>query len=48
MFFIELLSFKFASKDTTFIFLVSLVNIIYMCLQCFDAVGWAAGRASGL
>jgi len=19
-----------------------------MCLQCFDAVGWAAGRASGL
>ena len=21
---------------------------IYWCLQCFDAVGWAAGRASGL
>ena len=21
---------------------------IYLCLQCFDAVGWAAGRASGL
>ena len=20
----------------------------YGCLQCFDAVGWAAGRASGL
>ena len=20
----------------------------YYCLQCFDAVGWAAGRASGL
>ena len=19
-----------------------------MCLQCFDTVGWAAGRASGL
>jgi len=19
-----------------------------ICLQCFDAVGWAAGRASGL
>ena len=19
-----------------------------LCLQCFDAVGWAAGRASGL
>jgi len=21
---------------------------VYICLQCFDAVGWAAGRASGL
>ena len=21
---------------------------IYLCLQCFDAVGWVAGRASGL
>ena len=21
---------------------------LYVCLQCFDAVGWAAGRASGL
>ena len=21
---------------------------VYLCLQCFDAVGWAAGRASGL
>jgi len=20
----------------------------YKCLQCFDAVGWVAGRASGL
>ena len=20
----------------------------FLCLQCFDAVGWAAGRASGL
>jgi len=20
----------------------------WLCLQCFDAVGWAAGRASGL
>ena len=29
-----------------------IVNInlqsVYLCLQCFDAVGWAAGRASGL
>jgi len=28
----------------------SIFAIIYtiICLQCFDAVGWAAGRASGL
>ena len=24
------------------------VYVCMMCLQCFDAVGWAAGRASGL
>ena len=23
------------------------VIIMTLCLQCFDAVGWAAGRASG-
>jgi len=22
--------------------------VTYICLQCFDTVGWAAGRASGL
>ena len=22
--------------------------VLALCLQCFDAVGWAAGRASGL
>jgi len=22
--------------------------LIFVCLQCFDAVGWVAGRASGL
>ena len=27
--------------------LLSLVQQ-YFCLQCFDTVGWAAGRASGL
>ena len=27
-----------------FVFIVSMC----LCLQCFDAVGWAAGRASGL
>ena len=24
------------------------VVILERCLQCFDAVGWAAGRASGV
>jgi len=24
------------------------INLLDICLQCFDAVGWAAGRASGL
>ena len=23
-------------------------NMHLMCLQCFDAVGWVAGKASGL
>ena len=22
--------------------------VLFICLQCFDAVGWATGRASGL
>jgi len=25
-----------------------LVVVDQLCLQCFDAVGWASGRASGL
>jgi len=24
------------------------VKRVLLCLQCYDAVGWAAGRASGL
>ena len=28
--------------------ITTLVVISIKCLQCFDAVGWAAGRASGL
>ena len=28
--------------------LICLYYTIIYCLQCFDAVGWAAGRASGL
>jgi len=27
---------------------VSLITVMIFCLQCYDAVGWAAGRASGL
>jgi len=27
---------------------LALMIICSLCLQCFDAVGWAAGRASGL
>jgi len=25
-----------------------LAIVMWLCLQCFDVVGWAAGRASGL
>jgi len=37
-------------KVTTFFifYFVTCTIIYYLCLQCFDAVGWAAGRASGL
>ena len=35
--------------DAFLIYLVYLTCIIKaLCLQCFDAVGWVAGRASGL
>jgi len=27
---------------------LGLIVAVALCLQCFDAVGWAAGRASGL
>ena len=27
---------------------LSVCLFVCLCLQCFDAVGWAAGRASGL
>jgi len=30
------------------VFFIKLHVQSYMCLQCFDAVGWVAGRASGL
>ena len=25
-----------------------LIIVVILCLQCFDAVGWVAGRSSGL
>jgi len=28
--------------------IVKVIYVFYLCLQCFDAVGWVAGRASGL
>jgi len=28
--------------------IIIIITTITLCLQCFDAVGWAAGRASGL
>jgi len=34
------------SKMTYFVF--SGMQNLALCLQCFDAVGWAAGRAPGL
>jgi len=30
------------------VFNLSCLNLNLSCLQCFDAVGWVAGRASGL
>jgi len=33
--------------DVDDVYLYRIYIYIY-CLQCFDAVGWAAGRASGL
>ena len=36
----------FAELQQRFIFVLDIDNL--QCLQCFDAVGWAAGRASGL
>jgi len=35
-----------AEQVLHFHFVVVVISIF--CLQCFDAVGWAAGRASGL
>ena len=37
-----------SKKRPPFLFFQELCQKKIMCLQCFDAVGWAAGRASGL
>ena len=29
-------------------FTINYLVLLFFCLQCFDTVGWAAGRASGL
>jgi len=38
----------FALLKILFILLHVVIAFSATCLQCFDAVGWAAGRASGL
>jgi len=35
-------------KELPIMFSKIMVLVMTMCFQCFDAVGWAAGRASGL
>ena len=40
-----------AGRKVCFQFILSCLYVIIIyrnCLQCFDAVGWVAGRASGL
>ena len=34
--------------DSNVRIIYTVLIVIIRCLQCFDAVGWAAGRASGL
>ena len=48
------IAYRFLTTMYVFVFWLSLEVIVqnigfnFMSLQCFDAVGWAAGRASGL
>ena len=39
---------SFLSLDLFSLTFKNILLTILFCLQCFDAVGWAAGRASGL
>ena len=41
------LVFSIPARSSCCIFLIP-ISVNHKCLQCFDAVGWAAGRASGL
>jgi len=39
----------FSFNYSDYLTLINYVSTVYgYCLQCFDAVGWAAGTASGL
>jgi len=48
----HLVSMKNHHDDYTYLNtqIINILQYVYttVCLQCFDAVGWAAGRASGL
>jgi len=39
---------KFEMLVEKLFFLFISFIFLFLCLQCFDAVGWAAGKASGL
>jgi len=36
------------SPDASVLVVLFFLSRKFLCLQCFDAVSWAAGRASGL
>ena len=39
---------KYSGKIDEYVIYTIFTTLHYVCLQCFDAVGWVAGRASGL
>jgi len=44
---------SFENKNILFVFFdaakkILFVRSLHICLQCFDTVGWAPGKASGL
>jgi len=44
----ELLKNLVSSVSFHILYLLGVMTYLLLCLQYFDAVGWAAGRASGL